>query len=754
MVLEPTHRPRHPGKPSTPPAGTAEPAQRDVDAWPSAWRLDPAGPGTTPYGSASTWLRSLAVPVRFLLLADPCTESDVRPLGEGTDLAQLPHDLRALAAGLASHGLVQRHLYLVPEKDGGTGRAASVPDPVLLGLQPSPLAHGQRAALVARLTGGPGGFVLPEAGEVHLADRMLGPLPRTNRFGRVPGGSKPSTPALRRGTRTWRDLAAPTHVRVGHDRLQVDGRFVTLITVDGLPRELSSDSLAPLWSLPFGLDLCLRVVPLDTDLVVRYLTRRLRDLRSSRLAAQHTDAFRIDDAVSDAVALREALYVGATRLWQLALTIAVWGHTSDEIQHHTHVCLERLRQGGFLGRIAVFRQWEALWARVPGHPDTLDVVHNVASEAVLHLLPLDRVTPPATGVLLGRHAHDHSPMHLARRAPDVNPAMLVVGRPGSGKSALAKMELRRALLSSPLDRALIVDPEDEYGDVAKALGGLALRADRDTPFRVSPFLAASEAPGLTADLMATALGAQSPEDVAAVRGALRRLLETTGASTRDPHNLGLEAFLPYLAAARKDLADRLRDLMDGPLRPFVMDSAPIEVPRVVALGLTGVEPALLPAILPFATHVLLEHVRPPTGGLSWLTVDEFHLFLGHAAGTRLLVQLAKRARKRGIVFTAVTQHVEDLLTHPEGRILLAAMGTVVLFDPGIDVRPFAETLALSERDLAWLPRLRTGRALLCTSTRRAPVDVTLSNLEQDLVETRPLAVRGAAPGTRGGARIG
>lgn len=705
----------------------------------SVWRLDVPEVGSAPHPLPEEWLRSLQTRVQFLWTSQPCQAQDVYPLGtDASQAGHLPPDLIEMSQWLADRGMAERSLHVVVDR---ASTQEAVPDLSLLGLQPTRLDPAGEAALVARLLGGPHAFLRAVPTEMHLGPRPLVPFGAGRRTAgkRSPHPGLASNP-LHEGIRTWNDLALPSHLLIERDHLSLEDGAVILLTLDGLPRELGRDALLPLLSMPMPMDLSVRLVPLESDAVVRYLTRRLRDLRSSRILGAGGDTFAADDAIADAQALREALYIGTTRLWQVSATLAVWGDDLEQARRHAQGALARLRQGGFLARTATFRQWDAVLALLPSQRDRLRNVHNVTTEAVSALLPLGHVSPGRAGILLGRHAQDASPVHFPRLS-QANPSALYLGTPGSGKSALGKVELRRALLARPADRALIVDPEGEYEDLVRALNGVELHLDRNPEIRVSPFVGAERTPGLTADLLVGCLQGGELDASGLIRSALRQFLADTADTHTALESVGLEHFVPYLRRSQAGLAERMEDLLDGPLYALASGGTVDPGLRVMAVGLRGAEPHLLPALMTLYTHVLLDHLKPAPQGLRWLTVDEFHLFLSHQAGARLLVQLTKRARKHGVVLTAMTQHITDLLGHPDGQAILAAVGSVALFEPGMDLRPFADALHLRASDLEWVDRLRTGRTLIFSNGHMVPTDIELSSLERRLVETRPLAVR-------------
>jgi len=129
------------------------------------------------------------------------------------------------------------------------------------------------------------------------------------------------------------------------------------------------------------------------------------------------------------------------------------------------------------------------------------------------------------------------------------------------------------------------------------------------------------------------------------------------------------------------------------------------------------------------------------GGLDepfWLTLDEGHLWLGAGGAEDALVDLAKRARKRGLIVTVISQNVGDFLGSQGGRLVLANAGRLTLFrQQPTDLPRLGEVLHLSDRALDFLRACRPGEALLIDEQGTVPLRIDLSEEELDLVDTRP-----------------
>jgi hypothetical protein len=678
-------------------------------------------------GRLERWLMALDAPIQLLLESDRLGPAEIHPLGADR-AGPLADDLAQLAVTLAHEGVVGRRVLLVAPPTAALSPAALAE----AGLATAHLDAPALAACARRLLG---------------AGRHLD-LGRVRADPRLPSRRERSPAAiLARAERAWRDLVVPDHLRVCPAWIEADDAAMVLLYLDGLPREMGDDGLAGALRGARDVDVGLRLWPVPTDAAVRHLTRRLRDLRASQRSGDGGDDFRAAAAAEDAERLREALYLGETRLVQAAAVFRCHGRTAALARQAAEDLRMRLGRAGFLARVAVLRQWPALRSMLPGAPDRLGEALNVTAEVAARLLPFALLAPGRTGILLGRDADDAAPVHLDRtRLP--NPAAAYLGSPGSGKSALAKMEILRRARRAPGDRFVVVDPEGEYGPVVGAVeGGAVVDASAPGELRL-PLLAAlgSGVPhGAVARRAATLLGPLLDARAGRRAAALERALAEIAAAGGDLRDLPTR-----LSPLDTDLARRAEAAVSGPLAVLAGDSGPGEAVRALALDLSGVDSALLPALLPALTEAAVGHLLPAArrgGGWLWLTLDEFHLYLAHEGGARQLLEWAKRARKRGIVLTAVSQHVVDLLRHPDGQAILAACEVVALFRPGVDPAPFAAALGLDAVSAGRLVRLAPGEALVRADDRWRWVRIVLTPQEQTLADTRPVAAaHRTAPG--------
>lgn len=163
----------------------------------------------------------------------------------------------------------------------------------------------------------------------------------------------------------------------------------------------------------------------------------------------------------------------------------------------------------------------------------------------------------------------------------------------------------------------------------------------------------------------------------------------------------------------------------------------------VACNLRGCSGEDLPAtLLDIARAALLAADELAGRAPLWLTVDEAHLWLSSPATAKTLLDLAKRARKRGLVLTLISQNVGDFLQSEQGQMILSNAGRLLLFrQQATDGAKLAETLRLSARAADFIRRAPPGEALLVDDHGPVPIRVDLSEEELRLVDTRPAFAR-------------
>jgi hypothetical protein len=376
------------------------------------------------------------------------------------------------------------------------------------------------------------------------------------------------------------------------------------------------------------------------------------------------------------------------------------------------------------------------------------------------------------GVLYGVSTQTQSPIIIDPFDSSFDNYHLVVVAPtGSGKSYFVKRMALRHLSAGT--EFLVIDPEDEYRPLAKAVDGLVVRLSPSSPHRINPLdllppddssenvgenpLAQSVSAVLgRLELMLCAgsgpAGAPGVLDIyerAVLDRALCETYEDAGI-TPDP---GTHDRLPPLIS---DL-ERVLSEIDGEvaarlalrLRRYIPGQGSLAAGLFaghtnVVLGQPFVVFQIrdLPRELwPLAIHLIGSHVwntarRDRRQRL--LVVDEAATLLAHPSGGAFMADVARRARKYYLGLVTITQKVSDLTGSEHGDTILTNAAMKLLLKQSEEIIDAADArfrFTASERQL--LLGAAKGEGLLLAKGGRWPIKIESSPAENRLATTDP-----------------
>jgi AAA-like domain len=526
------------------------------------------------------------------------------------------------------------------------------------------------------------------------------------------------------------------------------------VAVVGYPHEVRLGWLEPVVTHAGPVDVSVHVEPVPARLAADRLRRQLARFESSR----RLDASRgrladpeLEAAAEDARELAHRLARGEGRLFRLGLYATVRGPDDDAAR----VEVERLRSvldSLLLDAVpATFRPLEGWLTTLPLGLDLLGMRRTVDTAALAAGFPFASAEPSeAGGVLWGLNARSGGLVCWDRFAQP-NHNAVVLARSGAGKSYLTKLELLRSLYRGV--EAVVVDPEDEYGRLADAVGGTTIRLGA-SGVRLNPLDLAEEPDALDRRVMfahtlvAVLLGASLD---ASERACLDRAVVSAYAAkgiTGDPRSHGRPA--PVLADlvgeladggdAGRGLAERLAPYVSGSHRHLFNGPTTTRADgHLVVFSLRELPDEMKGAGVLLTLDAVWRRVADPARRARRLVVvDEGWWLMRQEAGARFLYRLAKGARKHWCGLTVTTQDAADVLGSDLGLAVVSNAATQVLLRQAPQAMPaLAEAFRLSEGEQRFLLAARTGEGLLLGGTDRVAFRSLASPAEHPLVTTDP-----------------
>ncbi|GIF74110.1 hypothetical protein Asi02nite_36280 [Asanoa siamensis] len=566
---------------------------------------------------------------------------------------------------------------------------------------------------------------------------------------------------------------SPDAVEVGGRSARVGDTYTTTLAVVGYPAEVGAGWAEPILSYPGLVDLCFHIEPIPPAVASQRLRKQRGRFESSRrtdAASGRLDDPELDAAAADAAEMASRIARGESRLFRVGTYLTVRASTEDELADR--VTEVRSLAASLLLDTApmTWRQLQAWVTSLPLAFDALRMTRVFDTDALAASFPFASPDLPDTaidsgmGVFYGLNLHSAGVVVWDRWAQS-NYNAVILARSGEGKSYLAKLDLWRNLCLGV--EAHVVDPEDEYLQVAAKAGGVVIRPGAPG-VRINPLdLPPGDPDGLNdrARFMHTLVTVMGTGDTAvslplpgdearsldiAVLAAYRAKGITTDPRTwRRPAPLlaDVMAALEATDDAGRRVAARLHPYVAGSMRGL-FDGPSTVTPHghLVVWALKDLPEQLHPVGTLLTLDTIWRTVRGATASgdrpdvLRMVLVDEAWKLLSAGRGGVFLETLAKSARKYGVGLTVVTQDAADVLATKTGRAVVSNAATQVLLRQAPQaIDEVADAFGLTDGERAFLLSCQRGDALLVAGSARVAFHSHASAEEHEAIVTGPLA---------------
>lgn len=280
----------------------------------------------------------------------------------------------------------------------------------------------------------------------------------------------------------------------------------------------------------------------------------------------------------------------------------------------------------------------------------------------------------------------------------------------------------------------IIDPENEYGHVGRMLGAEVVDVQPGKLMGLDPVQIFAESKDTAAAIIA---------DIARVREEelYDELRNVVGVS---------DTIFDVFMNASQELKKRLRNLVDGADR-FLVAGDPLPFTRRMVFNLQALHRAyqLSPersVTLQAANVLIFSKIwqmidNPqfiPLQDPKLVIVDEVWMYLTMPAAARFLEGVARRGRKRNVIFAVNTQRASDVLEGAGGRALAENCATKILMRQDESaIKNVGETFRLSSYEMDAVLEFEPGQAILVAEDVHIPVRFMATRDEYALFTTKP-----------------
>ena len=554
-----------------------------------------------------------------------------------------------------------------------------------------------------------------------------------------------------------KDIIAPSSLEVDFNHVQIDNKYYRTLFVVGYPRFVGMNWLSYLINFDVALSLSMYIYPTDGKAILDDLRRKITemeaeistDIQRGRLVNPATQA-----KLEDALNLQADLVKGEERFFQFGLYITIVADEKEELDKINKSLEAALGSLLVVTKRATLQMEEGFVTGLPICQDRLSVTRNMDTTSLATTFPfVSSDLSDDKGIMYGINSSNGSLIIFDRFSmPNYN--SVVFATAGAGKSYMIKLEVLRSLMLGT--EIIVIDPENEYRDLANSVGGQYIAFGYGEESKINPFdLSLVEEEGENAlnskiltvhKLMKVMLGSLDPIEESILDRAMMDAYKAKGI-TPDPTTQNREP--PLIEDVYKSLigmeeeksqmlAARLEKYIKGSFAGIFNQKTTVNLTNpFVVFGIKNLEETLRPV----AMHIILDYVwtvikRSLKKRI--LVVDEAWYLMQYEDSASFLRGIVKRGRKYYLGVTTITQDVDDFLATPYGKeIVTNSAIQILLKQHTAAIDQLGEVFYLSQGEKQLLLTASKGQGIFFAGQNHVAIEIISSDEEHALITSNP-----------------
>lgn len=562
---------------------------------------------------------------------------------------------------------------------------------------------------------------------------------------------------LEKGMVAIADLIAPSSVEVDFKNIRVgEGYFRTFFIV-GYPRFVSMNWLKPLINFDHSLDISMFIYPIEASDVLANLKRKIAEMEATLSSqTEHGQAVdpKVNAALEDAYSLQEELAKGMERFFQFSFYVQLSSATLEDLEETARRLKSTFSSLLLVEKSSTLQMEEGFKSSIPMGQDRLYIIRNMDTTSLASTFPFTSATLTQNkGVLYGVNQENGSLIIFDRFSLE-NANEVVLGTSGSGKSYLIKLEIMRQFLFGT--EVIVVDPEGEYLELARALKGDVISFTPSSPIKINPF----DLSGLYEEgenelglkilslhgLLKIVMGNLDPGSEAVLDRAFMETYRQKGitpdpATQKNAPPLMEDLYKTLLGMENQkaqELALLLERFIKGSLSGIFNQPSNVAISNPLTIfSIRDLEEQLRPIAMHLVLDFAWTKIRK-TLKKRILVLDEAWYMMKHADSASFVHNIAKRARKYYLGLTTATQDVEDFLSTDYGKAVLSNSSIQVLLRVGTsEVDNVSSIFHLTESEKQKVLRAEIGQGLFFAGQNHVSLKVLASAFEHSFITSKP-----------------
>lgn len=416
------------------------------------------------------------------------------------------------------------------------------------------------------------------------------------------------------------------------------------------------------------------------------------------------------------------------RMFLSTLTIVHTADSKEELDNDTECLLATARK--HLCQLAVlkYQQMDGLNTVMPSGVKKINVMRTLTTESLSVFMPFKvQEIQDSQGIYYGKNVISQN-MILVDRTKLQNGNSFILGVSGSGKSFTAKQEITSIALRDKNADILILDPENEYKSLIRALGGEVIKISATSDNHINaldlnkdydekrPVVAKSE---FILSLCEQVVNNITPNQKALIDRCTTLVYRNYEKGNYEGVPPTLEDFRKVLLQQNeeeaKDIALALELFTKGSLNTFSNQTNVETDNRLICYDIIDLGEQLTPIGMLVILDNILNRISKnrAKGKRTYIFIDEIYLLFQYRYTSEFISKLWKRIRKYGGCATGITQNIEEILLNDKARLMLSNSELIIMLNQSTtDREKLAELLDISEMEKTFITNVNSGEGLI------------------------------------------
>ena len=545
---------------------------------------------------------------------------------------------------------------------------------------------------------------------------------------------------MRKG-HSFKDYICPDTFEIKDDYIKIGNRYARVLFLKEYANYIKDSMVAELTDINKNSMMSIDVIPIAMDEAVREAENRRLGVETNITNWQRRQnannnfsaiiPYDLEMQREQSKEFLDDLITRDQRMFMSVLTMVHTAETKEELDNDTEEILTIARKNLCQFGVLKFQQLDGLNTAMPFGVRKIDTLRTLTTESLAVFMPF-RVQEirETNGIYYGQNVISKN-MIIADRKKLLNGNSLVFGVSGSGKSFITKEEIVFTMLKDKNADVIVIDPENEYTPLVKALGGEVIKVSATSGNHINamdmnknyadganPVILKSEfILSLCEQLIGSDnLGAKQKSIIDRCTANVYRIYQQGNYQGTPPTLQDFyQELLKQEETEAKEIALAIELFVNGSLNTFAKQTNVDTENRLICYNILDLGKQLLPLGMLVVLDSILNRITQnrAKGRNTYIFIDEIYLLLRNEYSANFLYTLWKRVRKYGAYLIGITQNVEDMLQNNTARAMMANSELIIMLNQAsTDRAELAKLLNISDLQLSYITNVGSGEGLL------------------------------------------